>query len=1140
MMESHGTPEDVCGECPELLPEVRKRWEQLQFVEARMDAIFPSTEVLAQNCQQARLATDPPRIPGYEVQAPLGRGGMGVVYKARHLKLNRTVAIKMMLAGAYADRQQLTRFMREAVTVAGLRHAHIVQVYDVGDFDGLPYFTMEYVGGGSLAHMLAGVPRPAGEAAAQVATLAEAVHYAHRSGIVHRDLKPSNILLAGDGTTKISDFGLARRFDGGPAVTLSGAGVGTPSYMPPEQALGKAGAIGPSVDIYALGAILYEMLTGRPPFKAETAAETVRQLIAEELVPPSRLNAQVPRDLETICLKCLNKDPQRRYPAAALLAEDLGRFLRGEPIMARPAGLWERTVKRARRRPTAAALLGVGTLALVGLVIGLVNYNRQLEETRQSTRASTLVQALAVADTPDLPPILEDLAPYHHHADPLLARMLAEEPADSKARLHASLALLPRDDRQVDYLLDRLLTASPQELLAIRVGLAPYRDRVTDRLWGWAETDNADDGRRFRAACGLAALDPDSPRWAHVAPDVAAKLVAENLLRVGAWTDLLRPARHRLLVPLTEIALRRTTHGPGDADSELRLTEFQQNAVAVSILADFASERPKVLADLIVDVGPKPFEVLFPRLAAHGDHAAELLVPVIEQAPPAGTPDAERDRLAQRQANAAVALLRLGHADRVWPLLRHTADPSHRSYLVHRFARLGVDPLVLAHRFETESDTSARRALLLALGEFPELQTTAARLLKLYQTEPDPGLHAAAAWTLRQWGHGQELVETDRRLSSRDESKVDGPKVPGWWVNSQGQTMVWIRGPVEFQMGSPESEPDRDKDEFLHSRRIGRSFAVSAHHVTVAQFKRFNSKFTHDQMHRASELDCPIIGVTWYDAAAYCNWLSKQEGLPESQWCYIPDKHGKFTTGMQLAPDYLQRRGYRLSTEAEWEYCCRAGAGTARHYGRTEVLLPKYAWSLRNAGEHSRPVGSLKPNDFGLFDMLGNAWCWCSDSYLSYKPGKAPQLLLRDRASPELAALMGGSQGWPGSVAGLWGAVARAEVPGKGEVPSEDITYQTLVLEGVPRVLRGGSFLYPSGDLRSANRNWVRPSYRNYNVGFRVAKTIVVEVRPRDESKPQLSRPVNSREGRQWFASPRAPDIHPADVAGEIARGREN
>ncbi|MCI0639899.1 MAG: hypothetical protein L0Y72_27910 [Gemmataceae bacterium] len=347
--------------------------------------------------------------------------------------------------------------------------------------------------------------------------------------------------------------------------------------------------------------------------------------------------------------------------------------------MARPAGFLERAVKRARRRPTAAALIGVGVLALVGLAVGPVLYNRQLEETRQATCAATLVQALAVADSAGVPPILEDLEPYRRHVDPLLARMLAEAPADSKARLHASLAFLPADDAQVPYFVDRLLIASPQELQVIRAGLVPYTDLVKDRLWSCAHDDKATAVRRFRAACGLAALDPDSSRWVKIAPNVVDKLVAENPLLVGAWTDLLRPARISLLAPLTDIALRQATQEQRDADPELRLAEFQRSAVAVSILADYASDQPKVLADLLVEVGPKSFEVLFPKLAAYGEQAADLLIPVIERTLPADAADADHDRLARRQANAAVALLRLDCTDSVWPLLKHRPDPGART-----------------------------------------------------------------------------------------------------------------------------------------------------------------------------------------------------------------------------------------------------------------------------------------------------------------------------------------------------------------------------------------------------------------------------------------------------------------------------
>jgi serine/threonine-protein kinase len=370
MLDSERTPEEVCGDCPELLPEVRRRWQRLRLVEAELDAMFPTppADPGANTPAPWHPAADLPRVPGYEAEAVLGRGGMGVVYKARDLRLNRRVALKMLLAGAWAGPQERERFLREAEAVAGLRHANVVQVYGAGDHEGRPYFTMEYVEGGSLAQTLRGAPQPARQAAALVAALAEAVQVAHQGGIVHRDLKPANILLAADGTPKIADFGLARHFDGGPALTLSGARVGTPSYMAPEQAIGKAHAIGPAADIYALGAVLYEMLTGRPPFRGETAAETERQVIAEEPVPPARLNAKVPRDLDTICLKCLHKDPQRRYATAAALADDLRRFGRGEPIAARPAGLPERVGKWVRRRPGQAAALAVSLLLTVAVV----------------------------------------------------------------------------------------------------------------------------------------------------------------------------------------------------------------------------------------------------------------------------------------------------------------------------------------------------------------------------------------------------------------------------------------------------------------------------------------------------------------------------------------------------------------------------------------------------------------------------------------------------------------------------------------------------------------------------------------------------------------------------------------------------
>jgi eukaryotic-like serine/threonine-protein kinase len=389
LLDSECTPEEVCGACPDLLPEVRRRWQQMRLVEAELEALFPTPAPDSRGATPApsRQAVNLPLIPGYDVEEVLGRGGVGVVYKAWHLRLNRAVALKMLLAGAYAGPHELMRFQREAEAVAGLRHANIVQVFDVGDLDGRPYFTMELVEGGSLAQALGGTPQPAQQAAALTATLAEAVQVAHQGGIVHRDLKPANILLAADGTPKITDFGLARRLDGGAGPTQSGSLLGTPSYMAPEQAAGKARAIGPAVDVYALGAILYELLTGRPPFRAETAVETVLQLINQEPALPSRLNAKVPRDLETICLKCLHKEPQRRYASAAALADDLRRFQRGESIAARPAGLLVRLGMWARRHPTHSAMLAGSLVLAVALVGGGVRLALRQAEQRHAVEA---------------------------------------------------------------------------------------------------------------------------------------------------------------------------------------------------------------------------------------------------------------------------------------------------------------------------------------------------------------------------------------------------------------------------------------------------------------------------------------------------------------------------------------------------------------------------------------------------------------------------------------------------------------------------------------------------------------------------------------------------------------------------------
>ena len=419
---------------------------------------------------------------------------------------------------------------------------------------------------------------------------------------------------------------------------------------------------------------------------------------------------------------------------------------------------------------------------------------------------------------------------------------------------------------------------------------------------------------------------------------------------------------------------------------------------------------------------------LFPVLQTHGDTAIKHLEDSLKSTLADATVD-EKEQFAQEQANAAVALLRLQPQADIWHLLRHQPDPRLRSYLIHRLQQLNVPADVVAGRLLSEKDVTIRRALILSLGEFHEDQLTesvrrniVAKIEGWYQSETDPGIHGAVRWLFRQWNLDETITRLDAKLRQETITSREPPADDQrwWYINGQGQTMVVIRGPVEFQMGSPETEADRDSVETIHPVEIPRSFAIAAHEVTKEQFLWLFRDFGHSQMHRYPEDDCPIGGVVWYEAAMYCNRLSEEEGIPESQWCYDVSNDS-----YRLAPDYLQRTGYRLPTEAEWEYACRAGTVTSRYYGDTEELLGEYGWFFANAAERTWPTGTLKPNDYGLFDMYGNNYEWCQDRYAAY-----PSNRRMDREDQEID-----------------------------------------VRENDSRVLRGGSFNYNARYLRSAYRN---------------------------------------------------------------------
>jgi tetratricopeptide (TPR) repeat protein/predicted Ser/Thr protein kinase len=497
--------EEYLGRFPQYAAPLRCQFEVHQVIEAGPTPTRGDFGVPSADMPGPPGASGLPAIAGYEVLEELGCGGQGIVYRARQEGLNRLVALKILLAGAHARPENRARLRTEAAAVARLQHPNIVQIYEVGDQEGRPYLAMEYVEGGSLARRMARAPVPARRAADLVATLARAVQHAHQRHIIHRDLKPANVLLTEDGQPKITDFGLAKVLVGGDGPTQSGEILGTPSYMAPEQAEGKNREVSPAVDVYALGAILYELLTGRPPFLGATPLETLLQVQQMEAVPPARLQPKVPRDLETICLKCLQKQPAKRYADAAGLAEDLRRFLGGEPIRARRIGWWERGVKWVKRRPAAAVGAAVATAAVLSMVaLGLV-YNRQLnralgdaegqrQHARESLRrgAQAVKQSLIVLgdqnlrDIPRMEPKQLQTLTYAVH---FFQEFLAAYPEDTEVRQWAGEAYLKIGQLYMDLGHDPDADDALGQVLAIQERLAAdapdrreYRHQLANTL----------------------------------------------------------------------------------------------------------------------------------------------------------------------------------------------------------------------------------------------------------------------------------------------------------------------------------------------------------------------------------------------------------------------------------------------------------------------------------------------------------------------------------------------------------------------------------------------------------------------------------------------------------------------------------
>ena len=656
-----------------------------------------------------------------------------------------------------------------------------------------------------------------------------------------------------------------------------------------------------------------------------------------------------------------------------------------------------------------SGLAGI-TIVLV-VCVGLFVASR-VEQRQNANYAKALVESLSAANTADVKDLVVEINEYQQWAVPLLKGIAADENSSPTAKLHASLVLVKNVPSQVEFLLQELLAARPDDVSVIVSFLEPYKEQLKKQLWDTIQ--GGSNSQRMRAAAALAQYAAGDEQWEQECEDVVTALVSVPPSESDEWIEMLRPVGG-LLADLLEQRFRDR--------SEKRSTERPLVAAALSV---YLRNKPERLTPLILLAdNDREFQPLLAALRSHTPSVIPELQTLVGQSPPAGAKPDERDAFRKKQANAAVCLLELGETASVWPLFQQTPDPSLRSFLIDRLARLGGTPDALVARIKEESDLASGYALILTLGQFDaqnlsseQRQSFTDQLATLYREDPDPGVHSAVGWTLRNWQQNELTDKIDVEL--RDTSRQEG----NWFINSQGQTFAIINGPVEFQM--------------LETRKsvtLSHSFAVATQEVTVKQFQKFRSDYKPEAQY-APQPDCPANLVSWYDAVAYCNWLNEQESIPKDQWCYEPNDKGEYAEGMKIDADFLSRNGYRLPTEEEWECMCRAGTTSTYGFGEPLELLRQYAWFKNNSENHLWSVGVKLPNRYGAFDMHGNAWEWSHSLY-----------------------------------------------------DSQAVQTNVHVVNSGRRELRGGSFYDYPQLVRSANRKNYQPDFRNYNVGFRPSRT---------------------------------------------------
>ena len=909
------------------------------------------------------------RMGAFDLLQIIGRGASGLVYLARQDGLDRLVAIKVIQTGRHSIPEEIERFETEARLQGNLRVPGFLKVFAVGKETTGPWFAMEYCPGGTLGQWANHRALPPRQAAEIVLALARTMGAAHYDGVVHRDLKPGNVLLIRkleDGESpvadelKIADLGLAKVLGkDSVALSLSANVVGTPLYMAPEQAV-SGQSVGPAADVHALGVILYELITGRVPFQGATVPEVIRQVVENEPISPRSLISTCPKDLEQICLKCLNKNSLRRYPHCTALAEDLEAFLDNRPVKAREAGVIEKAVKRIRRKPTQSAALVLAALLVISVVAGsllLARFTVLAERKNEETRLRGLLEALMTANADSVAPLLAPLNAGGNKSRELAHELLQSDGLEERQRKVLTLFLYP-EGATPETIVDLSLAGDPTllSLLAEAFVRTPPNDKIISALW-----------RKIKDAAGaypingpatlLAGIDPANSEWPHVIPTVARELMQENPANVMPLIKLLAPHKDAMITALDQII---------DQPATSQADQF----VAGQIFMALAGNDTDRLVEMVLrSTKPKP-AIVISGLRSDRKRAMEAI-----------RRWQAKSLTIDQQAAAYAMLISLGDTASLLALA-HQTDPTVRTELIGKLHTLIQDPHELAQIALTHFNAGVVAGCILALGEYDpqwlknRLSDDIDNFLKLATTHPDAGVHGALEWLFRQ------RLGQSSRLSKELSALVEKPRSrqQQWDVTSGPTTWMVSPGPVRMNAANfvlPASADTLKVNGSLPTCdevSIPRGFAIGMYLVSKAEYQRFRKVLPP-----GNELglpDSPVRGTTFVDALNYCRWLSEQEGIPESEMA-VPSSLDDKNSTIVMPRDFLKRTGYRLPTDWEFEYARRAESASRYHWGSRGEHQNRFSAFPKDTGLPAPARGQFLPNNFGMFDLNGTgAWQW--------------------------------------------------------------------------------------------------------------------------------------------------------------------